>query len=148
MSSACTSPFQEIMPDEVNILSYLGEEDLKAMACTSKKFESLSKDFQIWKPKVEKEFGIIVADGAKESNKSWKYTYEELVSSRKARRANVTLVLQAQIKKTKMDNLNHRINSIMNGIMGVGMPNSDAHYYPAGNIRCIGDRTIKVFKLY
>ncbi|CAF23522.1 F-box-like domain-containing protein [Candidatus Protochlamydia amoebophila] len=67
-----TSPLQKIIPVEVNlqILSFLGKRDLQAIACTCKIFENLSKDFQIWKPKTEIEFGELVAKGAKQPHKS------------------------------------------------------------------------------
>ncbi|WP_075883627.1 F-box-like domain-containing protein [Candidatus Protochlamydia sp. W-9] len=53
------SPLQEIIPVEVNlqILSFLGKRDLQAVTCTCKIFENLSKDFQIWKPKLKLNLG-------------------------------------------------------------------------------------------
>jgi hypothetical protein len=61
------SPFQTTMPDEVNlhILSFLDNRSLQALACTSTRFNRLAKDFQIWKPRTELEFGKVEAEGAR-----------------------------------------------------------------------------------
>ncbi|QLH35442.1 MAG: F-box protein [Parachlamydiaceae bacterium] len=83
-SVANLSPFQQTMSDEVylHILAFLDNRSLQAVACTSKRFKRLAKDFQIWKPRTELEFGKVVAEGAKQSNKSWKQTHDELSASK------------------------------------------------------------------
>lgn len=142
-----SSPFQTI-PDEIDlhIFSFLEERDLQAIACTCRKFEALSKDFQIWKPKTEAEFGTLVANGAKQLNKSWKKTYEELDASRETRIQNTAKILQTQIKKTTQDDIQYRSAKAASALFGFAMPNSSIHYYPTGQTGSLGNRKITVFK--
>lgn len=143
-----TSPLQKIIPVEVNlqILSFLGKRDLQAIACTCKIFENLSKDFQIWKPKTEIEFGELVAKGAKQPHKSWKQTYEELKVSKTTREESTEQIIQTQIKKTTTNDLQFRTNSAASALFGFATPNLSTHYSPTGQIGSLGNRKITVYK--
>jgi hypothetical protein len=123
-----------ILADEVyiNIFSSLGKKSFQAMACTCRGFEILSKDFQIWKIKAIREFGNLVANGAKEPNKNWKQTYEELAKSKEVRNVNIAQVLQTQKKKKTTDDLYIQIFREVLASSGFEMPDPSTHFYPAG----------------
>jgi F-box-like len=147
-SIGCPSPFQITVPDEVKlkVFSFLDKRNLQSIACTCKQFNGLSEDFQIWKLRTTIEFGKFVADGAKQSNKSWKRTYDELDSSRKVRVDNIPNVIQAQVKKKNIDNLQYRTARSASVVFGFAMPNLSTHYYFSGQKGCLGNRKITVFK--
>jgi hypothetical protein len=142
------SLLQDVMPDEVNlhILSFLGKRDVESVACTCTRFEDLSKDFQIWRPKAEEEFGRFIAHGAKQFDKSWKKIYEELNSSREARVNNIGNVLHAHVKKTRTDDIQYRTQRATTQLFGFPMPNPNAHNYLTGQTGFLGDRKITVYK--
>lgn len=143
-SIGSSSLFQTTMPDEVNvhILSFLDNRSLQAVACTSTRFNCLAKDSQIWRPRTEIEFGKIVAQGAKQPNKSWKQTHDELSASKIARVENVAKVIQAQVKKTTTD----RTFRAASALFGFALRNPSTHYYPTGQTGYLGNRKITVFK--
>lgn len=144
--------FQEVMEDEkvdLHILSFLNSISLKVVACVNRRFNRLSeitKDSQIWKPRTEIEFGKIIAEGAKQPNKSWEQTYDELSASKKARAENVEKVIQAHGKKITTDDLQYRTSRAASAAFGFLKPNPDTHHYPTGQTGSLGDRKIIVFK--
>jgi hypothetical protein len=137
------SPFQGIIPDEValQILSFLDKRDLQSVACTCRKLEDLSKDFQIWKPRTEIEFGKFIAEGAKTPKISWKQTYEELEKSRKTRMESAAKVLQTHVKKTTTDDFQYRTTCAASRLFGLPMTNPRTHYYPTGQTGYFRDST-------
>lgn len=73
------------IPEDVslNILSFLNAQELIEVALTCKKLKTWADDFHLWQAKSEAEFTGLVANGAKQPDKSWKQTYFELKKAKK-----------------------------------------------------------------
>ena len=130
---------------QLNIFSFLNEDDLKAAACVCKAFESLSKDFQIWKLKTEARFGKLIANDARMTCSDWKETYNKLESSQKEQTSNISKVLQTHTKKVQDDNLRQRTQRAA-ALLGFPIQNPDTHYYPTGQVGHLGNFKVTVSK--
>jgi hypothetical protein len=81
--------------------------------------------------------GKFVANGAKQPNKSWKQTYEELEASRKARTENISKVLQTHVKKTETDDIQYRTSRAAAALFGFAMPTSSSNWTNWENMQTV-----------
>ncbi len=148
MSTTSNSSVLDKMPEEISlhILSFLDSKSLQAIACTNLQFKRLAEDHQLWRPKTLDEFGTIVALGAKQFDKSWKQTYENLASSRSMRTQNTKNILQSHAKKVTTDDVQYRTAMAASALFGFAAPELSTHYYPTGQTGSLGSRKITVYK--
>ncbi len=138
------------IPEDVslNILSFLNAQELIEVALTCKKLKTWADDFHLWQAKSEAEFTGLVANGAKQPDKSWKQTYFELKKSKEERIHNLGSLQAISTNKMQYDSITYRMELAIAARIGWPQPNPEVHLYPTGKSGRLGNRKVRVMEKY
>lgn len=139
-------PFSKLCEDTLfSVCAFLDADSLKQAAVVSRAVKAVSAQDAIWKPLAEKKFGLL-AEGAKQPDKSWKETYRQLEAGSRIRQARARAAASSHALKVRSDNVRYRTELAAASLFGLPAPTLSTHFIPTGQTGFWEGRKITVFR--